>query len=59
MFPLSSPWIENAINNVDPSLDIVTIENPFIKESYDQILNTIWPPVRAHLQKKLGTYILL
>lgn len=44
-------WIDTVIQDVDPSLDLVIIENPYIKESYDQILNTIWLPVREYLQK--------
>jgi hypothetical protein len=53
---LKTTWIERAIKDLDPKIDIITIENPDTRDVYDQILNTIWLPVREHLQKTVYTY---
>jgi len=49
-------WIENALETCDPETDRIVLENPTIKESYIQILKTMWPAIREHLQKTYYIY---
>jgi hypothetical protein len=44
-------WIEKAVEVCDPHADLIVLENPATKEFYDQILKTIWLPVRERLKK--------
>ncbi|MBN1604807.1 MAG: hypothetical protein JW915_24570 [Chitinispirillaceae bacterium] len=38
-------WIDASVKDLDPALDNATIENPFIRNYFDQILKTICFPV--------------
>jgi hypothetical protein len=43
-------WIQTALKNLDPAADKIVIENPAIRDKFDEILRRLWPDVRGSLE---------